>query len=550
MSDYTVRYRIGVDTGTAAENLDKVTKAGERTDQKLKQVTNTAAGGSGSATNAMTNFNRVMQDAPYGVMGVANNIDPLVQSFQKLKAETGSTGGALKSMLGVLSGPTGVLFGVNAVILAIQVLPGIFSKASAALSGTTEKMRELTNATKAQSIFSNEAIVKNLGEAKAIEELGKQLLKTNAGTKQRKEVLNQIKAINPDILKGIDEHTTSEKKLKAAIDKATGSIWDKISASLTDIFLAPSYAKLAEAYTKYTTAFEKQSSASKRAWDPKNPTTDEEFRQANRSMDDARLALQKVQALFSKDLVLATTTVNNLLGALGRQNNSGGNTNDNPTTNNGDKTKTKDVIEPNDYFIIKRPIGEDFRKTMAAEDFSYLFPALDMANVWRAQLPAIKETKFEIADLLMNTSKSFDEFTGYSEQLASNFDNAFGSLANGLTQALFGFSRLDLALKSFIVTLGEAIVQTTIFSFIQAGLGALFGPIGMSGWISKNIFGVDVAGGRSLTGGVGISSGNINLLRNISRQTMNFGGEIVLRATGSELKKTIKAEELFRVQQR
>jgi len=53
----------------------------------------------GSTTSAVINFNRVIQDAPYGLIGIANNIDPLVQSFQGLKASTGSTMGALKSLL-------------------------------------------------------------------------------------------------------------------------------------------------------------------------------------------------------------------------------------------------------------------------------------------------------------------------------------------------------------------------------------------------------------------------------------------------------------------
>jgi len=92
------------------------------------------------------------------------------------------------------------------------------------------------------------------------------------------------------------------------------------------------------------------------------------------------------------------------------------------------------------------------------------------------------------------------------------------------------------------------IIQTIILSAIQAGIAPLFGPIGMSGWIQKNIFGVDGVGERSLSGG--ISTGEMNLLRNISRQTVNIGGELTFRASGNELKKTLKAEELFRGSQR
>ena len=41
-------------------------------------------------------------------MGIANNLNPLLESFQRLSKETGSAGGALKSMVGGLMGPAGI----------------------------------------------------------------------------------------------------------------------------------------------------------------------------------------------------------------------------------------------------------------------------------------------------------------------------------------------------------------------------------------------------------------------------------------------------------
>ena len=67
-----------------------------------------AAKPTGDATNALTNLSRVAQDAPYGFMGIANNLNPLLESFQRLSKETGSAGGALKSMVGGLMGPAGI----------------------------------------------------------------------------------------------------------------------------------------------------------------------------------------------------------------------------------------------------------------------------------------------------------------------------------------------------------------------------------------------------------------------------------------------------------
>lgn len=69
----------------------------------------------GSAIPTLTNFGRVVQDAPFGLVGIANNIDPLLSSFSALKASTGSAGGAFKALAGSLLGPAGIAIGVSAV---------------------------------------------------------------------------------------------------------------------------------------------------------------------------------------------------------------------------------------------------------------------------------------------------------------------------------------------------------------------------------------------------------------------------------------------------
>jgi hypothetical protein len=60
------------------------------------------------ATNALMNVSRVAQDASYGFMGIANNLNPLFESFQRLRDKTESTGGALKAMVAGLTGPAGI----------------------------------------------------------------------------------------------------------------------------------------------------------------------------------------------------------------------------------------------------------------------------------------------------------------------------------------------------------------------------------------------------------------------------------------------------------
>ena len=86
--------------------LNKITAA-------APQTLNTLTKSSGQATLALFNLGRVAQDAPFGFLGIANNLNPLLESFQRLKATTGTTGGALKALGKSLTGAGGLGFALS-----------------------------------------------------------------------------------------------------------------------------------------------------------------------------------------------------------------------------------------------------------------------------------------------------------------------------------------------------------------------------------------------------------------------------------------------------
>jgi hypothetical protein len=63
--------------------------------------------------NALMQFSRIAQDAPYGIIGIGNNITATVEAFGHLKNSTGSTGGALKALGQSIMGSGGILLGVS-----------------------------------------------------------------------------------------------------------------------------------------------------------------------------------------------------------------------------------------------------------------------------------------------------------------------------------------------------------------------------------------------------------------------------------------------------
>ncbi len=212
MAEYSVKYRIGVDTGDSSEKLDKVAKGAENVDNKMGKVTGTVSTGSGAASYALNNLNRVMQDAPYGMMGIANNIDPLVSSFQKLKQETGSNAGAFKALVGTLSGPMGVLFGVSAVIALIQIMPSLMDKFKKSVSETTLALDAGNKAYRDSynTSMANIIVVKSLTTV---------LLDNTKTINQKKNALGKIQEIYPNYLKGVDLDKIKQVELNKVISE-------------------------------------------------------------------------------------------------------------------------------------------------------------------------------------------------------------------------------------------------------------------------------------------------------------------------------------------
>lgn len=127
-------------TATAAAKTDTtVDKAGKTLGSSLKT-------GANQATNAMTNLGRVIQDAPFGIIGITNNINPLLESFQRLKAETGSTGSAVKALAGSLIGAGGLGFAVSIVTSLLTVFALNHRSSTDATEGHKKKIDETKRA--------------------------------------------------------------------------------------------------------------------------------------------------------------------------------------------------------------------------------------------------------------------------------------------------------------------------------------------------------------------------------------------------------------------
>ena len=108
----------------------------------------------GAATSATLEFGRVLSDAPYGIRGVANNLQQLASNLffmsKGVDSATGKTigfGGAIGSLLKNLAGPAGILVAFQGITAALDYFYGTAGKSEKAVS-------ELTSETYASSLVA------------------------------------------------------------------------------------------------------------------------------------------------------------------------------------------------------------------------------------------------------------------------------------------------------------------------------------------------------------------------------------------------------------
>jgi len=108
---------------SATEQAEQATRsyaaAADRARASTRRVGSAA---SSTATNLGFELTAAAQDAQFGMAGVANQIPLISEQFTRLRKQSGSTRGALRSLLSVFLGPTGLLaIGT----LGLQALPSI-----------------------------------------------------------------------------------------------------------------------------------------------------------------------------------------------------------------------------------------------------------------------------------------------------------------------------------------------------------------------------------------------------------------------------------------
>ena len=232
----TTEFKLSNENKSLSASLSQVNKQTNQLggSSGMGKLTKGAANGS----SAMTAFSRTIQDAPFGIMGVSNNITNLTEQFGYLKARTGSAGGALKAMLKDLTGFGGITLAISVVTSLLLVFGDKLFKTKDKAKALKEEQEKLTNSL--NDYVDGLEAVQQAGlkgaksaqkEAISLRLLRTQAEDTNLSMKDRIGAVNELQKMYPSYLGNVSKEKILNGEVAKTFDILTISILKRAKAT-------------------------------------------------------------------------------------------------------------------------------------------------------------------------------------------------------------------------------------------------------------------------------------------------------------------------------
>lgn len=263
-----------------------------------------------NATQSLVNFSRIAQDAPYGIIGIANNLNPMLESFQRLAKTEGGTKKALTAMIDGLAGPAGI----GVALGLVSSLAIVFQKQiTEAFEGPAGKLKDLREELKKL----NDEIYRMAGSAQASQTLGTQLVgritNENLDITQRENALRKFKELYG---KNKEIKDLEIKDLKSYNAQYLQSLNNKAAVQQLEVSKEQNYIDaLSAANSKYKKLVEERDNKKKQTLATtkqlESGTTTEKLRSAIdaeyvKPLKDAQVDINNARAALSRTLDITT----------------------------------------------------------------------------------------------------------------------------------------------------------------------------------------------------------------------------------------------------
>ena len=238
--------KLGLDTSAINKQISETTTKLNGLKSSLNSSSTAFANNSKATANGastLTQFSRIAQDAPFGIIGIGNNLTATAESFTYLAKSSGGAGNALKAVGASLLGPGGVLLAISLVTTGLTVMAqqgltisDVFNKLTGNFSGFANELKNASQeATKSAieetgalkgliAIAQSEAQSKKM-RLEAVDKL-QQMYPNYFGNLSKEEIMyGDLTGVINDVTKALINKSIAEK-LSAAAAEPTMKLWE------------------------------------------------------------------------------------------------------------------------------------------------------------------------------------------------------------------------------------------------------------------------------------------------------------------------------------
>jgi len=536
--------KLGIDNSTIDKQISETTTKLNGLKSSVSSSAsafNNHSKATANGSNTLMQFSRIAQDAPFGIIGIGNNLTATAESFSHLSKSAGGAGGALKAVASSLMGTGGILLAVSLVTTAFTVMSqqgitigDVFNK----LSGNFDAFG---NTLKTVSQEATKSAIEETGALKGLIAIAQD---ERQSKKLRFEAVEQLQKQYPNYFGNLSKEEIMYGNLTGVVNEVTKALINKAIAEKMSEKAAEPTLKLWEANARLIKQREEAAKAEKKMQEAaKNPEMIQSMRfysdasaRATQRLQETRnevIALNKEVAKYDKVITMASQKASKvILKPTGAKASKGAG-----ATMSGPQSRTNPVIENNltpAGLVDTSARGAEMVKTNLDNAKKNLATGLSEMDVIANQM---------IGGAMADTFSQLGEVIGNALATGGNVLSAVGS---SLMQSLGG---LLSAMGDQLIKMGTAAVLagTVVKLFgtiagVGAGLAAIAGGVllkGIGGAIaSKGNKGVQSQGGGtsqrgSISTGADVSTPTSSVSSGGSFS--NGGGTVVFEIAGQKL---------------
>lgn len=193
----------------------------------LARIRPAAAGGGA----ALTDFSRIVQDAPFGIIGITNNITQAADSFGNLVRASGGVGPAFRSLFSAATGFGGISLAISLITSALTFASvGLgawtrgFGSNKKAVDDAKKATEEFVSSLKSVESITAQATGSVQGQIATVTALASVLGDTTQAYDRRKRALQELAQINKNYFGDLKLETLQLGVLSAKVKEYTNSI--------------------------------------------------------------------------------------------------------------------------------------------------------------------------------------------------------------------------------------------------------------------------------------------------------------------------------------